>query len=195
MSQYTYRFLELDEIERIFDHNLYEHFPDAEIKPFWKIERLYNKGHYKVFVMEKDRDLYGYAFLIINHQDEIALLDYFAMNPKFRGQGIGSIFLKELRALIDVKGILIESEIPDEAKTEADRLVREKRIKFYLKNDAILTEYYWQHYGVGFNLLLLPCCGDCRFPDLKDAILNIASLSLSKEKLEEKTKLVLLSER
>ncbi|HEY4538216.1 MAG TPA: GNAT family N-acetyltransferase [Erysipelothrix sp.] len=195
MNDYSYRKLKLNEIEHVFDTHLYYHFPDAEIKPFWKIEKLYEEGYYHAYVMEQDQHLYGYAFLIIDPEDDLALLDYFAINPSYRGQKIGSTFLKKLPELVSVSGILIESEIPDEALNQQARQVREKRIDFYLKNGAILTPYYWQFYDVGFNLLYLPTSQTQAEQDLGDAIRNIAALSLSKEKLESKTKLILLSER
>lgn len=76
---------------------------------------------------------------------------------QYRSCGIGSSFLKYTEtALADYDGILIESENPDYAANEEERLVRDKRIAFYNRNGAISTGILAKAFGVHYKVLFFP---------------------------------------
>ncbi|AGN25125.1 N-acetyltransferase GCN5 [Erysipelothrix rhusiopathiae SY1027] len=84
---------------------------------------------------------------------------------------------------------MIESERPDKAETEEDRITRTKRIGFYEQNDSIITEYTWEAYGVIYNLLYLPIGKDVDNVDVGFKIKEMYGFTLPKSLLEKYTKL------
>ncbi len=82
------------------------------------------------------------------------LLDYFAILPAYRGQGLGAAFLPAMLArLPDAASVIGEAENPACAANEADRALRERRIRFYLRcgvRDTGVTACVW---GVEYRLL------------------------------------------
>ena len=50
-------------------------------------------------------------------------------------------------------------EAPYAAENPDEKKLRERRIGFYLKNGAVMTEHYWKAFGVEYNLLALPIEG------------------------------------
>ena len=70
-------------------------------------------------------------------------LNYFAISPKFRGQGFGSMCLSWLKETYDNKPIVVDIEEEDEHADNNDYVRLRK--KFYGKNGLTLGEYtfYW----------------------------------------------------
>ncbi|MCD8354439.1 MAG: GNAT family N-acetyltransferase [Clostridiales bacterium] len=98
----------------------------------------------------------AYACYIQTQSSSYALLDYFAVVPELRGKGIGSEFLRSLNGNVSAKrGVFIEAESPDSAKTEAERQTRERRIRFYLSNGAERTNAKCLLFGVDYNILFI----------------------------------------
>lgn len=84
------------------------------------------------------------------------LLDYFAVVPELRSQGIGGEFLRSLKGTVSAKcGVFIEAESPDSAKSEDERQIRERRIRFYLSNGAELTNSRCLLFGVDYSILFI----------------------------------------
>ena len=46
--------------------------------------------------------------------------------------------------------------MPEKAKNSNERTLRKKRINFYEKNGAYITNYGWSAFKVEYNLLVLP---------------------------------------
>lgn len=147
------------EFRKIYREHIVKDFPANERIPFYKylIKYLYKKGMYSVWVMCENDKLCGYACLIHVDGVEGALLDYYAVVPELRDKGYGSKFMRELKENLEWGGILIEAEMPNKAKTEEDRRIRTKRIDFYKRNGAeVSDEYGWKLFDVDYNLLWLP---------------------------------------
>ena len=90
------------------------------------------------------------------------LLDYYAVLPELRGQGIGSEFLKNLAGtgLKDRCDILmIEIENPKYAVDEDDRSTKTKRLNFYLNCGIVNTGVEVIVFGVEYLLLEYPVNG------------------------------------
>lgn len=155
----------------IYSQYLTKHFPADEVKPLKSINRMWDMGAYSAYAMwdgdaatrdgDADRSaLIGYAFFATAPACDLILLDYFAILDLYRGQGLGSLFLQELKNLLpDYKGILIETEDIDRAQNEAELQTRRKRDLFYEKNGALRTGVKGTVYGVHYAVWNFPLSG------------------------------------
>jgi len=81
----------------------------------------------------------GYSINAISN--DAILIVLFAMNENVRGQGFGTAFLTEMIAhyqTLNVHTIILEVERPEDAKSETERMIREKRIAFYERVGFVL---------------------------------------------------------
>lgn len=128
-------------------------FPRAERKPFLQLLRARRRGKAELLGVFDDADtLCGIAILLKN--DTHALLDYFAVMPKKRGDGIGSRALALLRDHCGERRFLLEIEqcdIPCENKEQ-----RLRRRRFYLRNGMQPSGMLVLQNGVRLEVL---CCG------------------------------------
>ncbi|GFI61369.1 hypothetical protein IMSAG049_00528 [Clostridiales bacterium] len=130
--------------------HLYETaFPACERKPFTIIERNSKKGKAEILAICKD----GFAGLIISiFYKDIVLIDYFAVDEKKRGYGIGSQALSLIKERYKGKRIFLEIERPDE-KSE-NNCQRISRRKFYLRNNLKSSGIYVNLYKTEMELLI-----------------------------------------
>lgn len=152
------------QVGEIYRKRIRKDFPPDEIKPLAMIRKALAEGRYACYGAFDGGQVLAYVFLVINGRH--ALVDYFAVREDLRGQGTGSGLLRLLaegpaRAY---DCVLLESEDPAYAADEADRNVRERRIRFYLRNglaDTGITVYVWYVY---YRILALPG-GEIPSPD------------------------------
>ena len=135
-----------------------EDFPPDEVKQWSAIERLLSVNRYICLGIfgTGNNTLYGYAFLALQIRDckKEFLLDYFAIAKDSRGKGIGSWFLARLPdCLNDADCIFVETENPEYAASEEDRLTRKRRLSFYLKAGAADCGLEVKVYGVEYRIL------------------------------------------
>lgn len=131
-------------------------FPRGERRPLFAMERMRKAGRYDCYGFYNGEKLLAYACCILAESGSYALLDYFAVIPELRDRGIGSEFLRGLRGNVSAKrGMFIEAESPDAAKSEQERQVRERRIRFYLSNGAEQTNSGCLLFGVDYNILFI----------------------------------------
>ncbi len=148
--------LEPDELRSIYKEHFREDFPPGARRPLFAMEKMRKAGRYDCYGYYRDGALIAYACYILTPDSSYALLDYFAVVPKLRGQGIGSEFLRSLQGNVSAKsGVFIEAESPDSAKSEDERRVRERRIRFYLSNGAKRTNSKCLLFGVDYNILFI----------------------------------------
>jgi GNAT superfamily N-acetyltransferase len=88
----------------------------------------------------------------LNEALSAALLWYNAVNPQYRGQGLGSAIYRKLISRLDAAGIktfIFEVELPQEMLSDEDKRLAERRIEFYRRLGAkLLTGIsYWQDVG------------------------------------------------
>ena len=147
--------LSMEEAKTIYFCDLQRDFPADEIKPWAAIRRSMKRGAYRCLGLYREDHLLGYAFFLL-HQSS-ALLDYFAILPDFRGQGLGSRFLAKMPEYLDGNPcILAEAEAPDAAADETEKEIRSKRLQFYLKNGLRDTGLRPLVFGVRFAVLWFP---------------------------------------
>ncbi len=146
-----------EQLRIVYREHITEDFPRGERRPLFAMEKMQREGRYDCYGYYQDDKLLAYACYILTQDGSYALLDYFAVIPELRGHGIGSEFLKCLKENASVKcGVFIEAESPDSAKTDGERRVRERRIRFYLSNGAEMTNSKCLLFGVDYNILFIP---------------------------------------
>ena len=154
----------------LYNTQIKRDFASSERRPLKSIQKLFRQGLYTCQVMLEGDDIMAYACFLQAEGQGSVLLDYFAVSPTKRGAGLGSRFLGELREKWPVSGIIIECEMPSKAKNEEDRTIRQKRIAFYLRNGALMTNVGWRAFSVDYNLLWLPIVQSLEAVDVGAAI-------------------------
>lgn len=167
------------ETVEIYKKYMRKDFPINERRPLYMVKRLHKSGAYTCLVLEEGGQLLAYAFLLGQPSGGAVLLDYFAVAESQRGTGIGSRFLGEISSFLAADGIIIECETPADACKDADRLVRERRIAFYIKNGAEMTDIKWRLFGVKYNILWLPIQCAAEKVELREALVEIYKSTLT----------------
>lgn len=153
LKEYTVK-RDLDKIEALY----LEAFPEIERKPFSLMTDKIGKG-IEMLAVEEQGEFLGLAIMLI--EDNIALLDYFAILPQARGKKIGSKTLGMLKEKYYDKKLLIEIEDTDEECENLPDRVRRKA--FYLRNGMVEMDYKVWFYGT--KMQVLTSGGDVTFED------------------------------
>lgn len=128
-------------------------FPASERKPFSIIVNMYRKGKTDVWYMEADGKFAGFAATI--NDDNLILLDYFAVDEAFRKQGIGTAAMAQLQEIYADRGLFVEIEsVCEEAPNRAQR---ERRKQFYLRCGLHPLNVTAEVFGVQMELLGIGC--------------------------------------
>ncbi len=128
-------------------------FPKNEKKPFSMIRSMQKKGKTDVWYCEKNGKFAGLV-VTINGPEQI-LLDYLAVGKKYRGQGVGSELLQQMRRQYAGKGVFLEIETVTESADNYEE--RKRRKKFYLSNGMTEMKVYVELFGVEMELLGFDC--------------------------------------
>ncbi len=128
-------------------------FPRSEKKPFILILSTFKKGKADVWYFEKNDKFAGFA-ITINSKNAI-LLDYFAISPQMRGQGVGSRILRYLQKFYTPQGLVLEIEAPSPTAPNLEE--RQKRKNFYLNNNMSPLPIKVNLFGVEMELLSYNC--------------------------------------
>lgn len=155
INRFNLRKISIREFKEIYNKHLKYDFPLSERKPFFLMKKMYLENKYSCYVLEEDNKLKAYAAFVWKCEKTL-LLDYFATVKEVRGNGIGSIMLEYLKEELDVSSLILECEHPNYALDEKDEMIRKKRIEFYKKNGAYLTNSEINLAGGKFNIMYLP---------------------------------------
>ncbi len=151
------------EIKSLYTKSMKRDFPQNELRPYSTMKRLLRKNEYGVYRAYSNGEPVGY-FSVFSTGGNVILLDYFAVEYGIRSRGIGSELFRAFAQIIskdypNANAAVIECEAPYAAENPDEKKLRERRIGFYLKNGAVMTEHYWRAFGVEYNLLALPIEG------------------------------------
>ena len=169
--------LTISEITKVYKEHLMRDFPRDEIKPLFVIKGHMKNQSYQAFGLFKSpsafdaqdgtdsrpdlADLLAYAFLFGKPSGGLLLLDYFAVIPEARQQGIGSRFLEMLSQRISQSaGLAAEVESIRAAADEKDRLARQRRLDFYLACGFRSTAVKGKIFGVDYDIVFRPLNSD-----------------------------------
>ena len=135
----------LQKIENLYNTS----FPKEEKKPFTLIVEKQKRKTVDILSIEYKKNFCGLMILALN-KDNI-LLDYFAIDTLFQSQGLGSKAIKLLYKKYENKNIIVEIE---STKINSNNLIqREKRKKFYLKNNFKSLNFNVNLFNVEMEML------------------------------------------
>lgn len=161
MQKYEIRILSLSEMEEIYEGPAKEHFPANERKPFKAIVRMHQAGCYEGLGLYAGDVLVAYAFYVQTPDNEVRLLDYYAVIEEYRGTGAGSTFLELMKEWHqDSQCIILETEDLATAVDEEERRIRSRRNAFYLRNGVIETNIHVSYFAADYQIFYLPVCGE-----------------------------------
>lgn len=114
----------------------HEAFPKRERKPFFKLK----SRKVTIYTAVDGGRLLGFTAVI--PFGSYVMVDYLAVNAKFRSQGTGGFIMESLCELYQGKKIVLLIEKPDDsAENQAQRLARRR---FYLKHGFTTSGLYVQ---------------------------------------------------
>lgn len=169
-------------------------FAPEERRPLAAILLLMLRGRYTCWRMMKDGHMAAYACFVHAEDTASALLDYFAVMPEMRGGGVGSAFLATLAERVDADGIIIEVEMPAHAENPEDAEIRTRRMAFYQRGGASLSQLGWYAFSVHYSLLWLPIRRPMDETALGADLLRLYGHTLTKWMLRKATRLYRLDD-
>lgn len=138
-------------------------FPASERKPFSIIGKMYREGKGQVLCIRERGRFCGMITTILSR--DLILVDYFAMEEKSRGRGLGTAALKAYLETCSEVGVFLEIESTRQACPGAED--REKRKRFYIRCGLEPMEVFAEVFGVPMELMGRNCKldfdGYCRF--------------------------------
>lgn len=150
-----------DEVKKLYSEHMIIDFPQEELKPIDVIERLISRKIYKCYGLYDNGELLAYAFF--NTSKSYLLLDYYSVCEKYRSKGIGSKFFGILKEEFKShNGIIAEVEDIEFADTEAEKIIRQRRINFYKKNGMKMTNVLCKLFNVYYSIM---CISNVEFND------------------------------
>ena len=105
-------------------------FPKIERHTLRELHAAARKGRAEYLAFYEGRKFVGLTYLIV--RENVALLLYFAVNPKLRNNGYGASILKSLRERYEGNDLVILIESIYDACDNKEMRVR--RMNFYLRN-------------------------------------------------------------
>lgn len=150
-----------EELRRVYEERMVVDFPPEELKPFAKIEELYDGGRYAAYsVADPEGAILSYALfarLSAGNTKSHYLFDYFAVREDLRNEGIGTLFLRRLAACLpDAESVIGEVENPQYAGDAEESELRKRRLRFYRRNGLRECGVTSRIYGVEYRILEVP---------------------------------------
>lgn len=143
----------LEELRELYNTDLKESFPPAELKPLAAIEKMWRTGCYKPYCLYDNDGAgpIGAAFLWLGHPGW-ALLDYLCVTAAWRNDGFGKEILRLLPKVEPGTVIFGEAEAPEHAP---DPAMAERRLSFYSRCGLRTAGYDTELFGVHYRTLYL----------------------------------------
>ncbi len=144
--------LSKDEVITLFNERIVNDFAKEEIKPLNVILKAMDDGIYECLGLFDGDAIYGYTFLVKMGMNY--LVDYVAVYPEHRNNGVGSKMLSCLSDYLAKADLVIgEVEDPDYTEDEELKSLQKRRIEFYKRNGCRDTGLRVRCFGVPFIIL------------------------------------------
>ena len=142
-----------EQLRRIYETDMKEAFPAAELKPLAAIEKMWAEGWYKPYCLYDDDGMgpIGTGFLWLGRPGW-ALLDYLCVSAGWRNDGFGGEILRLLAETEPGTVIFGEAEAPIHAP---DPAMAERRLGFYARCGLQTAGYETEMFGVHYKTLYL----------------------------------------
>lgn len=141
-------------------------FPDDERIEIESLYDLYRQNLIEIDIINENDKNIGFAVIYLN--ENIHLLSYFAIDPRYRGRGFGSMALKKLKEKYDDLMIEIEST---KFKTADDFHLRNRRKAFYIRNGFKILDTEVDYFGI--EMELMATTKDAGIDEYMETYLNI----------------------
>lgn len=132
--------LDAQTLKDLYEREMKDTFPRAELKPLKAMLRMQADGHYDALGYYDDETGALLAYACTCTAGTPVLMDYLAVVASHRGEGLGSRFLSAIMEAKDLyPAIMLEIEAVDDALDDDDRATRERRQRFYERLGFVRT--------------------------------------------------------
>ena len=147
---------DLKKFKEIYRKYIVKDFPIGERSSLNNFKKRIASKNEEVFIFLEEGIEKAYI-IIANLDNNFILVSFLAVFEQYRGEGIGTKLLEEIKEKFkEKKGIILEVESPEDAISEKDRIIREKRIKFYEKSNYQMLKNTKIFFGnSSFNIMTL----------------------------------------
>ena len=139
--------LNINDFDKVFEI-MEESFPLEEYRTYEEQKNLLKNPQYRIYVIKDEKDDNVKAFIDAWQFDHFAFIEHFAVNSKYRNQGLGSFILKELFQALPCR-ICLEVELPN---TD----LAKRRIEFYKRNGFFMNDYPYMQPSISEGRKPLP---------------------------------------
>ncbi len=194
------RTLSTEEMSRLYDPCLKRDFPPDELMPWKLMEPLIKGGFQRSIGFFDDKGFAAYALFITDGSKRpgTALLNYFAVEPGRRGDGVGTRCLRLMREALRGRGCRIIFEVED-PQSAPNREYAQRRIDFYRRAGARSTNVGSTLFGVEYLIMVLEAEGEentLSDRELADELLSLYHVAVApKFNFEEVCQVKLLPHR
>ncbi len=145
--------INLKEFKELYRKHIVKDFQRAERTTLNRFKKRVTRGQEEVYVYEEAEK--EKAYIIIAVLNNYIMVSFLAVFKEFRGEGIGTKILKEIKdKFSNKKDILLEVEDPKYSKSEKE--IRQRRIKFYERsNYNIVENIQIKLHSTIFNIMIL----------------------------------------
>ena len=165
--------LTLQEVRDVYHNFVVKDFPRNERKTLKMIEDALERNEYQCFCAKENDEIQAYAFFVRVKKEgqTLLLLDYLSVKKELRDKGVGSWFLQNISKSIlkDADIALLEVDNPDYAKDVEELSIRNRRLKFYLRNGLQDTSVRAWVFGAEYSILEIPVLGQHGYEVVKAA--------------------------
>ena len=147
------RILTPEELKTVYETDLTEAFPPAELKPLSAMEDMRAKGVYDPLVLtDGDGTWLGYILLWKHENGQYILIDYLCVPAGRRNGGIGGKLLEAMQDYYPADAVFIgESEAPTADPARDEMILR--RLGFYARSGAKTLDYDNALFGVHYKTI------------------------------------------
>ena len=147
---------DLKKFKEIYRKHIVKDFPRGERSSLNNFKKRITSKNEELYIFYENGEEKAYT-IIANLDNKFILISFLAVFEKYRGEGIETKLLAEIKEKFkDKKGIILEVESPEDAILENDKIIREKRIKFYEKSNYQILKNTKIFFGnISFNIMLL----------------------------------------
>lgn len=159
----------------IYNNYLIKDFHKSEVKPFDLIEGLVEKDKYACYGFYENEELLGYVYFVKSDFENSLFIDYLAISKEYRSKGFGSRFITTIIENFseEYSSLIAEVENPEFSIDESDKVNRERRIKFYLKNGFKLSNLKSRVVDDNYVMIQLPLKRELQYKEIYKKMIEI----------------------
>ena len=148
------RKIKFKEFKDLYRKHIVKDFPKNERPNLEGFRKRMLQKNEETYIFEEEGIAKGYC--IIDKLQEYVLVAFLAVFENQRGQGIGTKILKEIDNKYKAeKVILLEIEDPDFFENEEEKILKQRRIKFYERaNFKIVKDLKIELFRVNFRIMV-----------------------------------------